>query len=317
MFRQQHAVAEHVAGHIADADAGKVFALAIARHRAEMALDRFPAAARGDAHTLVIVADRAAGRERIVEPETMRTRDAVSDIGERRGAFIGGDNKVRVVAVVAYHVVRRHDAAIAGDVIGDVEQAVDEALVAGHALVEPRIAIDRSVGQLFAVETTFRADRHDHGVLDHLRLHQTQDFGAEVFAAIGPAQTAARDRAETQMHAFDARAANENFAIGPRLRQVRHFRRIEFEAEIVGWAAVGAQTVFVTAFTVVDVIVGAQRRFDHIDEAAQDAVFVQAGDVIQQHFDRLTGRGQLHVALTAARSDHRLYRRQKRHVTPG
>src|SRR3546814_11939646 len=77
-----HAVAEHVAGHVADADAGEILGLAVAAHRAEMALDRFPRTARGDAHALVVVADGTAGGERVVEPVTVGLGDAVGDIGE-------------------------------------------------------------------------------------------------------------------------------------------------------------------------------------------------------------------------------------------
>ena len=69
--RQQHAVAEHVAGHVADADAGEVLALAVDAELAEVALHRLPRAARGDAHRLVVVADRAAGGERVAEPEAV------------------------------------------------------------------------------------------------------------------------------------------------------------------------------------------------------------------------------------------------------
>src|SRR5436189_88388 len=40
--RQQHAVAEHVAGHVADAHDGEVLALDVVAELAEMPLDRFP-----------------------------------------------------------------------------------------------------------------------------------------------------------------------------------------------------------------------------------------------------------------------------------
>ena len=60
MLGQQHAVAEHVTGHVTDADAGEVRTLTVATQRTEMALDRLPGALRGDAHALVVVADRAA-----------------------------------------------------------------------------------------------------------------------------------------------------------------------------------------------------------------------------------------------------------------
>ena len=267
-----------------------------------MAHDRFPAAARGDAHALVVVTDRTAGGERIVEPETVRAGDAVGDVGERRGALVGGDDEIRVVAVVADHALGRNDLS-ADDVVGDVQQAVDEAFVTGHALVEPCIAIDRRIRQLLAEEAALGAHRHDDGVLDHLRLDQPQHFGAEVLAAVGPAQTAARDRAEAQMHAFDARSADEDFAIRAGLGQIRHFGRVELEAEIVGRAAVGALAVAVR-----QVIVGAQRGFDHADEAAQDAVLIETRDAIEQGRDRLTRCVQLRLALAGTRCDHRLDR---------
>src|SRR3546814_3492824 len=50
VLRQQHAVAENVAGHVADAHAGEVLLLAVTPERAEVALDRLPAA-RSEEHT--------------------------------------------------------------------------------------------------------------------------------------------------------------------------------------------------------------------------------------------------------------------------
>ena len=50
---------------------------------------------------LVVVAGRAAGRERIAEPEAAFGRDLVRDVGERRRALVGRDHEVRIVAVVA------------------------------------------------------------------------------------------------------------------------------------------------------------------------------------------------------------------------
>src|SRR6202030_3266184 len=47
--RHQHAVAEHVAGHVADADHGDFAAFNIAPELAEMALDELPGSARGNA----------------------------------------------------------------------------------------------------------------------------------------------------------------------------------------------------------------------------------------------------------------------------
>ena len=149
----------------------------------------------------------------------MRACDRVGDVGERRRALVGRDHEVRIVAIVAHHVLRMHDLAV-DEVVGDVEQAVDEALVAGDAFGEPRIAIRRRIRQLLAEEAALRTHRHDDGVLHHLRLDQAQHFGAEILAPIRPAQAAARDRAEAQVHAFDARAVDEDLAVRPRLGQV-------------------------------------------------------------------------------------------------
>ena len=54
--RKQHGVAEHVAGHVADADDRKVFALGVDTQLAEVALHRLPSAPRRDAHRFVVVA---------------------------------------------------------------------------------------------------------------------------------------------------------------------------------------------------------------------------------------------------------------------
>ena len=106
----QHAVAEHVARHVADADHGERRRGDVDIHLAEMALDRFPGAARGDADLLVVVAGRAAGGEGVAEPEIVGDGNVVGDVGERRRALVGGDHEIRIVAFVAHDVGRRHDA---------------------------------------------------------------------------------------------------------------------------------------------------------------------------------------------------------------
>src|SRR5204863_3565864 len=71
----QHAIAEYVAGHVADAGDGERRRRYIHVHLAEVALDRFPGAARGNPHFLVVVAGRAAGGESVAEPESMLVRN--------------------------------------------------------------------------------------------------------------------------------------------------------------------------------------------------------------------------------------------------
>ena len=172
---------------------GEVLGLAVDAELAEVPLHRLPGAAGGDAHRLVVVADRAAGGERVAEPEAVvlarrrwrcrrtsrcpcrrrrRGRSRRRRGGRRRAAApISPSTRLSVMS----------------------SSAGDERLVAGDALGQPRVAVAR-VGQLLAEEAALRADRHDHGVLDHLRLDQAEDLGAEVVAPVGPAQAAAGDR---------------------------------------------------------------------------------------------------------------------------
>src|SRR5690606_1697938 len=140
------------------------------------------------------------------------------------------------------------------------------------------------------------ADRHDHGVLHHLRLHQAQHLGTEVFAAVRPTQAATGDRAETQVDALHARAVDVDLAVRTRLGQVRHLGRVELVADVA----------LVRTVVTLLVVAGAQGRFDHADEAAQDAVLVEAGHAVEQAHQGVAGGRDLHVTLAGARGDHRL-----------
>ncbi len=106
---RKQAVAEDVARHVADADAGEVLRLDVGPKLAEMPLDQLPRAARRDAHGLVVVTRRAARGEGVAQPEPVFLGDRVGDVGEGRGALVGGDDEIGIVAVVADHVLgRRH-----------------------------------------------------------------------------------------------------------------------------------------------------------------------------------------------------------------
>ena len=69
--RLQHAVAEHVAGHVADTRRRKILILDVDADLAEVALYAFPGAARGDGHFFMVIAGRTAGGERITQPESI------------------------------------------------------------------------------------------------------------------------------------------------------------------------------------------------------------------------------------------------------
>ena len=200
---QQHAIAEHVTGHVTDADAGEVLALAVLAECAEVALDRLPATLGGDAHALVVVADRSTRSKCIAEPEIVLGTDCIGDVRERGRALVGGNHEIRISIVMTHHVLRMHQLSI-HQVVGDIEQAVDETAVAGHAFGQYCIALAAG-GRTLDDESALGADRHDDRVLHHLRLDQAQHFGAEVLAPIRPAQATASHRAKAQVHALDAR----------------------------------------------------------------------------------------------------------------
>ena len=214
MARLQHAVAEYVARHVANTDNGKILLLDIDADFTEMALGRFPRAARGDRHLFVVVTGRATGGKRVVKPEAIFLRNRIGNIGERSGALVSRDYQVRIVAVEPYHVVRRRNL-VAKQVVGQVEQAADEGLVTFDTFRHPGFTL-AGRRQLFADETAFGADRHDHRILDHLRLDQPQHLGAEILHPVGPAQAATRHLAAAQMDAFDTRRIDPDFHHRPR-----------------------------------------------------------------------------------------------------
>ncbi len=275
LVRQQQAVAEHVAGHVADADDGDVVLLHVDAVLAEVPLHRDPATLGGDTHALVVVAGRAAGGEGVAQPEAVFLSDAVGDVGEGRGALVGRHHQVGVIGVVAHHVGRRHHLAVL-EVVGDVQQAADEDAVAGDGLGLDLVTA-AAHRQTPGDEATFGTHGHDDGVLHLLRLDQTQHFGTEVFLAVGPAQAAAGDVAEAQVHAFDARAVDEYLELGHRTRDVGDQPRAQLEAEVALVLAVGVGLVEV----------GAQGRLDQVEVAPQDAVLVEHGDVVQLAEDGL------------------------------
>ncbi len=150
-------------------------------------------------------------------------------------------------------------------------------------------------GELLAEEPALGADRHDHGVLDHLRLDQAEHLGAEVVATVGPAQPTARDRAEAQVHALDPRRVDEDLEARPRRRQVGDRRRLHLEAHVGVQRAVGPGLE----------VVGAQGRLDVGQVGPQDPVVVEAGHVVEgpldAFLDLLDPRGaRLGVGVEAA-----------------
>src|SRR5260221_4425385 len=77
-----------------------------------------------------------------------------------------------------------------------------------------RAALEQQLGH----EPALGADRNDDRVLDLLRLGQAENLGAKVLRPARPADAAARDPAETQVHAFDPGGINEDLAERSRQR---------------------------------------------------------------------------------------------------
>ena len=273
MRGEQHRIAEHIAAHVADADRAEAGRLAVHAELAEMALDRLPAAARGNAHALVVVALRAAGGEGVAEPEAVFRRHPVRNVGEGRGALVGRHHQIGVVAVMAHDMGRRGHPA-AGQVVGNVQHAPDEGPVAGGALFLDGLAARRQRRPL-REEAALGADRHDHRVLHRLGLGEPQHLGAEVLAPVRPAYAAARHRPAAQMHGLDARRIDEDLILRPRLRQFRNPLRVELEGEVGLRRAAGAGLE----------IVGAQRGADRAQIAAQDPVLVEIRHLFQRRLD--------------------------------
>src|SRR3546814_3857423 len=90
-----------------------------------MTFDRSPGTTSGNAHALVIVADRTPRGERIAQPEPAIKRDRIGKVRERGSAFVGGHHQIRIVAVMAHHIARMHQLAI-DQVVGRSEEHTSE-----------------------------------------------------------------------------------------------------------------------------------------------------------------------------------------------
>ena len=263
LLGEQHAVAKDVAGHVADAGHGEGHGLDVDIDLAEMALHRFPRTARSDAHLLVVVAGGAAGGEGIGEPMAARIRDGVGSIGEGSGALVGGHNEVGIVAVIADGPGRGHDA-LARNRVREIEKRGDEGLVARGSLGEPGVAV-RGWRKVLRHEATLCTDRHNDGVLHLLGLHQPEDFRPEIHGTVGPPETATRDLAETQVQPLHLWRGHEDLIERFGQRQVINHAAGEFECDC-------------RATRLEDV--GAQRGEDEVQHPPEDAVVVEAGDLV-------------------------------------
>ncbi len=266
VLRQEHAVSEHVARHVADADGGDGLGLHIAAELAEVPLHALPGALRRDPERLVVVAGRAAGCEGIAEPEAVLQRHLVRRVGEVGRTLVRRDHQVGVVAVEHPHALGMDDLA-ADDVVGDVEEAAHQGDVLAPLLLHEPGAVERRALQH---EPALRPHRDDHRVLHHLRLHQAQDLGAVVLEPVRPADAAAGHRPATEVHACHLGREHEDLPERHGLGHAGHVRAAQLERQVVAVGQVCAR---------------ADGRHHHAQVAAQDAIVVEALHGVQVGLD--------------------------------
>jgi len=112
----------------------------------------------------MVVAVRSAAGESIAEPEVALERNGVGDVGEGRGAFVGGNHEIGVIAVVDHDIGRVRDLVV-DEVVGNRQQRPDENAIAFGALGQPGVAVGRG-RQVLGIEPAFRPGRDDHRILD-------------------------------------------------------------------------------------------------------------------------------------------------------
>ena len=160
---------------------------------------------------------------------------------------------------------------VVDDVVGEIQQTADEGLVGLAPGFEDFLAGAVS-GKGLGIETALRTDRHDDGILHLLRLHQAQHLGAEIVAPVRPAQAAAGDRSEAQVHAFNIRRPDEDFAIG--LGQGQFFQQFAGDLDRDARLELSVLAGLIE--------VRPQRGFHQVEDAAQGPVMIQAGDIIER-----------------------------------
>ena len=230
MFRQQHAVAEHVAGHVPDTHHAEIGVLCVDAHLTEMTLYRHPGSARGDAHFLVVVPRTATGSEGVAQPETVFRRHLVGQVGEGGRSLVRRDHEVGVFIVLGDHI-RGADHGPIDAVIGNIQQPANELAVAGLTLLL-HLGARHVCADPARHEPALGAHRDDYRVLHLLRLDKAQDFRAEVLQPVGPAQATAGDLTTAQVHALHARRIDVDLVHRYRQWHPGYIRRLQLEGEV-------------------------------------------------------------------------------------
>ena len=269
VFGQQQTVTEDIAGHIADTHHAEVFRLGIQTKLAEMTFDRFPGTFSGNPHPFVVITLTAPRGEGIAQPESVLFGDRISNIGEGRSAFIGSHYQVGIIWIETHHITRRYKLAF-NQVIRQIQQTPDKDLIASNTLSLDLFSADFLM-QIASDKTAFSTDRYDHRVLNLLRLNQTQDFGAEIFLAIRPAQTTAGDLATAQVHTLDPWTVYVGLKHRNRTRNIADLPRAQFKAHIRLRQPLRIHLK----------VVGSQGGFDQCQQPPHNPIIVEIIDLIQ------------------------------------
>ena len=285
--RVEHAVAEDVAGHVADPDRRERIAQDVDPQLPEVPLDRFPRAAGGDAERLVIESRGTAAGERVPEPEPVPLAHRVRRIRERRRPLVRGHHEVRVGPVERADTRWMHDRSL-DVVVREIQEPVHERHVLGEHL---RLELVRCARPAFQDEAALGSVRHDDRVLDLLGLHQAEDLGPVVLLPVGPPDATARDHAGPQMDRLHRRRIHEDLEQGERLRHLGNVRRPQLDGEGEPVRPVGVR---------------AHGGLDRAEERAQDQVLVERRDPLQILHDLVPDRRRLLSGSVANRIELRL-----------
>ena len=161
---------------------------------------------------------------------------ALASVGEGRGALVGGDHEIGIVAVVADDPLRRHDA-FAVEIVGDVEEAARRRCGRPPSPRQGRRRGRRRPAGVFGTKPPLAPTGTITAFLTCCALTRPEHLGAEILRPVRPADAAARDPAEAQMHAFDARAVDEDLAERPRRAAGRRSVR---ESSLMAISSAGA-----------------------------------------------------------------------------
>src|SRR5262245_158480 len=125
---------------------------------------------------------------------------------------------------------RSNDLPIRRNIIGDVEQCRDKQLVSCNSFRLHDVT-RRTLWHQLGHEAALGADWYNDRILDLLRLHEAENFGAKILRPVGPADAATGDLAKTHVHAFNARRIDKDLVERPWKWQVGQLAAFKLERD--------------------------------------------------------------------------------------